>query len=263
MHRIPPNHPMAFLSTLSLVALISASGVPSPRSAAAEEIILVQPPLIRKFPAFTFCPFPVSLQFTANASTATVHMVANNYVFGPSFEGDPDEFRYAHQGVDNVSVVPLAVHTAHLLDNDLSSDYFTCYSQATVPFIFKFDEIAPGSVPLLETFENAPSGWDMTQGAYYDSRSAHNDPSSTTGHTDGVGSLGLGLSSPTPSLSDSARTSVTVTGLTAGQPYVLNGWWVVDNGIFSNDVSLTIKITGPDLTPLGQRTWGSVKRRYR
>jgi hypothetical protein len=256
------RRPSIWSSTV-LAVLLLAPGLIPPRPAAADEVILVPPPFVRKFPVFQYCPLPIDLAFTANAATATIHWVAN--IYGPI--PDPPFLVFAHQSIDNVTVVPTAVHAANQTPNDQNSnsDYFVCYSQANVPFFFAFDHVAPGSVPLYELFDSPPSGWDLSQGAYYDpTRSADIDPSNTGGgHTAGVGCLGLGQVQPTPSLSDSARTSVTVTGLTAGQSYVLSAWWRVDDGVANPGASLRIFIIGPDTTPLAERSWGWIKQRYR
>ena len=255
------SRPTSVWSSTLLAALLLAPALAAPLPAAAQDYILVPQPLVRKFPVFTYCPLPVDLQFTPTSGTVTISWVANIH----TATLDPPFITYTHQSIDNVTVVPQSVHAAHLVPNDENSGsaYFTCYSQANVPFIFGFDQIAPGTVPLYELFDGPPSGWDLTQGAYYDaSQSADIDPSGAEPHTPGVGCLGLGLAQPTPSLSDSARTSVTVTGLTAGQSYVLSAWWRVDDGAEAG-ASLTIRITGPDTTPVAEKTWGWLKRRYR
>lgn len=257
MRRFLPRRPRRWTRWILSSALVASLVPGQPRPIAAEEIVLVSEPLVRKFPEFTFCPLPVTLAFTASGGTATIFIVANTYVF------DGASFIYTHQAIDDVSVVRDSVNALFQLVNDESSPFNFCYLGATVPSIFEFDQLAPGTPPLLETFESAPSGWDLDHGAYYDgTRSGPNNPSSPS-PTFGTGSLGLGIESATPSLADSGRTSITVTGLIGGKGYVLNGWWSVDGGISTDNASLTVKITGPDQTPLAQKTWGALKARYR
>lgn len=242
---------------LPLAVLAIAGGIVLPERIAADEVLLVPPPLIRKFPQDVFCPIPVTMQFTANAGTAVVHAIANTYVH------DGSSFLYTHQAIDNMYVVPLATYNANLVAND--GDYDFCYLNDQVPQIFLFDQVTPGSGQLEERFTLGAAGWDLAQGAYWDgTRSAHNDPSNiSTPHNQTGGCLGLGQENATPALTDSARTSATIVGLTAGQDYVLSGWWTVGDGIFTEDASLTIKIVGPGAVPVQQRTWGAVKSRYR
>jgi hypothetical protein len=245
-----------------LGVLLFAPALTPPRPAAAQDIILVPPPFVRKFPVFQYCPLPIDLVFTPTSQSVTITWTAN--INGPI--PDPPFIAYAHQSIDNVTVVPAAVHAANQFPNDPNSNssYIVCYSQANVPSFFAFDQISPGSVPLYELFDSPPSGWDLGQGAYYDAtRSADLDPTGAEPHTPGVGCLGLGLPQQSPSLSDTARTSVTVTGLTAGQSYVLSAWWRVDDGVGNPGASLTVKITGPDTTPVTEKTWGWIKSRYR
>lgn len=250
-----PKAPLFFAAALAL-----ASGPIQPGPVAAQEVIIAPGPLVRKFPQDFFCPFPIELQFTATASTAKIHAVANIYV------NSGGSFLYTHQAIDNIFLVTAADYTAHAVANDEFGDYGPCYLDAMVPTIFQFDQLTPGAAKLSEQFATDAALWDLTQGAYYDPlRSGDNDPShdSPPPHDRTGGCLGLGLENATPSVQDSARTSIMVSGLTPGQPYNLTGWWTVGDGIFTDQASLTIKVTGPGSTPLVQRTWGALKGRYR
>ena len=262
MSRFRVSHRGVVARWIMMAAMIAMSFPLLPRPIAADEIVLVGDPFLRKFPA-DYCPFPLALAFTSSGDHATIFVTANTYVF------DGSQFIYTHQSIDNMVVVRDSIYALpqYLLDNtDLSSPYHGCYTSGgtTVPSIFEFDLINPGDAALYELFESAPSGWDLTQGAYFETpRSAPLNPSSST-PTYGVGDLGLGQTSLSPSLADSARTSVIVPGLIGGKSYVLTGWWIADfGGIPTGNVSLTIKITGPDQTPLAQKTWGNLKARYR
>jgi hypothetical protein len=258
--------PMRHAATRWILALVVIGCLlPAPRPISADEIILVGVPLVRKFPA-DWCPLPIALEFVSSGDHADIYVTANNYVF------DGSEFFHAHQSIDNMVVVRDSIYALpqYILDNnDTSSPFHACYTYGglpfTVPSIFEFDLINPADAPLFELFESPPVGWDLTQGAYYQTPgSAPLNPSNGT-PVFGIGSLGLGQASPTPSLADSARTSIRVHGLIGSKAYVLTGWWIADASAINvpDQVSLTIKIIGPDLVPLAQKTWGNLKARYR
>jgi hypothetical protein len=260
MPRIPMRHAATrWIFALGLITCL----LPAPQPIVADEIILVGVPLLRKFPA-DWCPLPIAMQFISSGDHADIYVTANNYVF------DGSEFFHAHQAIDNMVVVRDSIYALpqYLRDNTLlDSPFHSCYTSGgtTVPSIFKFDLITPADAPLYELFESPPVGWDLTQGAYYQTPgSAPLNPSSDQ-PVAGIGSLGLGQTSPTPSLADSARTSVRVNGLIGSKAYVLTGWWIADGSAINvtDQVSLTIKIIGPDLVPLAQKTWGNLKARYR
>jgi hypothetical protein len=56
--------------------------------------------------------------------------------------------------------------------------------------------------------------------------------------------------------------SVFVTGLTAGNTYVVSGWWDVRRMDF-DQVFLTLRVFGNNFTPVLRRSWGGLKRDYR
>jgi len=257
--------PMRHTATRWILALVVIAGsLPvQPRPIAADEIILVSPPLVRKFPA-DWCPFPIALEFTSSGDHADIYVTGNTYVF------DGFDFVYTHQSIDNMVLVRDSIYalSQYSRPNNEFSTYHDCYFFGGVPYpvesIFEFDLLNPAHAQLFELFDSPPVGWDLTQGAYYETtRSAPINPSSNA-RVDGTGDLGLGQTSPTPSLADSGRTSIRVNGLIGGKPYVLTGWWIADGlAIGGEQVSLTIKIIGPDLVPLAQKTWGNLKARYR
>lgn len=246
------------------VLLLAASLPAVPGPIAADEIVLVSPPFLRKFPA-TWCPFPIALAFTSSGDHADIYVTANSYVF------DGSDFVYAHQLIDNMVLVRDSIYALpqYTVPNNPGDTYYQCYFENStplpVPFIFQFDLMNPADAQLFELFESPPVGWDLTQGAYYQTPgSAPVNPSSQT-PVIGTGSLGVGQTTLTPSLADSGRTSIRVHGLFAGKSYVLTGWWLADGQAIGvvDQVSLTIKIIGPDLVPLAQKTWGRLKTQYR
>lgn len=246
---------------LVLAALTASAAALQPIPAAAQDVIISPGPLVRKFPENVYCPFPIEMEFTATSTVATIHAVANIYAFSGATPF------YTHQAIDNIFVTPHAGYLAHTVPNDGSYDF--CYLNDQVPTIFYHDQLPPSTAKLAESFATNAALWDLTQGGYYDpTRSADNDPSNQDpappdrDHSGGC--LGLGLDiNPTPSPTDSARTSIVVSDLTPGQTYNLTGWWIVGDGIFTEQASLTIKVTGPGSTPITQKTWGGLKREYR
>ncbi len=227
---------------------------------AADVVVIDVPLLVRKFPE-GFCQLPVTVPFTPTGSQVTIHFAADVYVLVDQGSGPVPV--YTDQSIDNVAVVPTTIHNAHSVDNN--GDYANCYLDAPVPKVFLFDDPGVGTVPLLEQFASAAPGWDVSQDCFFDnSRSADNDPSDTVGpHDQTGGSLRLGSIKANPSVPDIARTSRTVTGLTPGLSYTLSGWWHAIGGIFTNQVTLKIRITEPESTPVNGGTWGSLKIRYR
>lgn len=252
-----PKHPRRLTRWWPGATLVVLAAGYHPTAAGATDIELLPPtPLVRKFPESP-CPLPITLQFTATGSYATFHAEANVYV------ASPDSLIYTGQALDNVALVPTAVHQAHYVPN---VEYSACYLSSPVDSLFEFDQVSPpGSVPLIETFESGAPSWDLANGAYHDTtRSAHLDPSNTTGpHVEGQACLGLGQRTASPSLGDVGRTSITVNGLTAGVSYTISGWWLCGGGIFPGPVTLTLKVTGPEPTATDRATWGMIKHRYR
>lgn len=250
--------PAAFTRLFAIAGLVLVAAP----CAASDVVIVDVAPLVRKFPE-GFCPLPISVPFTPSGTQVTIHFAADVYVpnsFGP-------EPTYTDQAIDNIAVVPSAVHAAHSRAN--TGRYEGCYLDDSdpevdnaVPSIFMFDE-GIGPVPLLDLFTSGAPGWDVSQDCFYDpGLSAHNNPSGSTPNSTG-GSLRLGTVKGTPTVPDIARTSFTLTGLTGGQGYVLSGWWHAIGGIFFNQVKLKIQISEPESTPVNGGTWGSLKIRYR
>jgi len=256
MPRIPSlTAHKASLLVAAVLALAASPIQPAP-AAAQGEIVIISGPLIRKFPE-TPCPFPIELEFTAPASTVTIHAIANTYVFSG---GSPI---YTHQGIDNIFLTTHADYLAHLVPN--TGSYQFCYQDVQVPNIFQFDQLPAGAAKVAEQFATNATNWDLSQGAYFDgTRSADNDPSNTgPTHNNSGGSLGLGIENASPSPADTARTSILVSGLTTGVHYNLTGWWIVGDGIFTDKATLVIKVLGPGAVPVTQKSWGRLKSLYR
>jgi hypothetical protein len=243
---------------LAAFLAVAASPIQPVPAAAQGELVIIRP-LIRKFPE-GYCPFPIEMEFTAPASTVTIHAIANTYVFSGATP------IYTNQAIDNIFLTTHADYLAHLVPNNDS--YQFCYQDVQVPNIFLFDQLPGGTAKVAETFASNASNWDLSQGAYFDAtRSADNDPSNPDAapppHDNSGGCLGLGVENASPSPADSARTSILVSGLTTGQHYNLTGWWIVGDGIFTDKATLVIEVLGPGATPVTRRTWGRLKSQYR
>lgn len=266
MLRFLPQRPAPWSRLLVSAAMVVAMVPIEPSRIAADEVILEPTPLVRKFPQGSFCPFPIKMEFVSTGGTATIFVTTNTYVFDGT-RPPGEQMVYTHQGIDNMVVVRDSIYDLHrLYNNNPSSEVNACYVGAHVDTIFLFDQLNPGDAQLLELFDSPPSGWDLANGAYYETgRSGPINPSDPENPVSGTGCLGLGPQTATPSLADSGRTQITIGGLFPAKRYVLTGWWSVDDGIEigTNDPTITIKITGPDQTPLAQKTWGALKARYR
>lgn len=241
-----------------VVAVLVAAALWVPSLARAVDVVLIDPgPLTRKFPENDYCPLPVTYSFTPSGDQVTIHVQANVYVdnFGT--------IEWVRQSLDNVVVAPTTLHDANSVDN---VEYQSCYNDIMVPKILEFDRPAMAVAPLRELFDLSAGGWDLTEGAYYNAatRSADRDPSNTSSpHDTTGGSLGLGPDSGSQSLTEIAKSSKIVTGLTAGVSYTLSGWWYVGpDCIASDDVFMKFTVTEPS-TAVRRSRWGAVKIRYR
>lgn len=235
---------------LGAVAMVACTALP----AAAQE--LIQPrPKDRLFPQGLFCPMPLDFPFVANGPTATIRF-STNVFFHSSNSG---QLEWSEQSIDNITIAPQSVYDANLgLEGEYSE---LCYIGDDIAQRFYFQNA--GAIPLKELFETDPAitGWDLANGAYWKLTppGAPNDPGTETDRP--AFSLGLGEDSATPSLEDSAFTSLAVSGLVKGQAYVLSGWWNVQY-MDENELTLTVRIYGSGTTPADRRTWGVLKRRY-
>lgn len=216
----------------------------------------------RLFPRFVFCPLPFDVQFTADGPEATLRISTSTVNY---FDTNLGEATWSHQQIDDICITHEDDYVAH--HGPLVGYGTDCYIGAPITETFYFQDA--GAIPLKELFpatgpDPATTGWDLTHGCSWNTGStAPNDPS--TGDRTLQGCLDLGQFNPALSLSDSAYTTRTVTGLTAGQNYRLTGWWNVQTGTFEvGDVFLTVRIYGTgDPTPVVTRTWGALKRVYR
>jgi hypothetical protein len=247
-----------------LAAMCSAAALAATlvAPAGAEEELIQPKQLDRRFPQFQFCPITLTLDFVAPGTEATIHFRANVYGFDPS----TSQLTYIRHEIDGIALSTTADHAANSGFPPSGSNSENCYLDAPAPSFFY--NRAGLSLPLLELFDTDPTarGWDMTQGAYFDpTRSCPRDPEHDLDLTGGA--LGLGLDLPGGSAADSARTSITVTGLTPGTSYTVSGWWYVDenplDALGNSRASLTVWVTGSGSTPIARRTWGAMKERYR
>jgi hypothetical protein len=254
------HHAQLLRRTLPVLFALALAAIPATSFAQGELI----PPrnLDRKFPQFTFCALPVDIAFVADGPTARIEFEGDTYapVSNPPF------FRPARQAIDNVSVSTDADFTAHFGGPPSGSTSEFCY-QGDIPPVsyFYFNQVPVASLRLLEQFDTDPAsrGWDVTQGCVFqDDRTAARDPEA--GHNDfSGGCLAIGQEVATPTGTETGKTSITISGLVAGQTYHLGAWWSVQDFEDEETVRLTIRVFGDDTTPLAERTWGSVKAIYR
>jgi hypothetical protein len=248
-------------SLVTIVVLAAAAGAFAPRAAHAQDLI---PPktLDRRFPAFQFCPFPLSLSFVADGPMVTIEFKGNVYaadVSGPAYCG---------QGIDNLAVCATSVYNANSGFPPEFSDASRCYSGLKVgSFFFNRPSL---TTQLLEICDTDPTarGWDMSHGAFFDdTRTGPRDPENDLDYSGG--SIRLGADNGgTPA--DTAKTSIAVSGLVSGTSYTLSGWWFVgnipqDQSTFDplGNVTLIVRITGTGGTPIARKSWGGLKATYR
>ncbi len=249
----PHHHPW-----LTLAALLAAAAA-LPAGVRAQDDLIDPTPITRKFPQGQFCTLPVELSFIANGPAATIAYEANVYT-----DDGAGGLLWTNQSIDNAVIATDTDYAANFGPPPEFSSSQNCYIGDPQPTPYFYFNRAGLVLPLLERFDNdpGPRGWDLAQGAYFqDSNTGPRNPEADDDYTGG--SLGLGLESPNPSLADRARTSITVGGLTNGQRYFLTTWWDCGNVVLNGATYLTIRITGSGATPLAQKSWGAVKRRYR
>jgi len=241
--------PAWFIAASLAVCAVGSVGV-----CAGQELV-TSPVKDRHFPQSVFCPLPFEMTFTANGPVATIRFSTNVFYF----DTNQSAILWSHQYLDNIAVAPQGTYNANLIAPGTYSS--ECYDGELVAQRFAFQNAGP--LPFLDTFTGAPTGaWDLTHGAYFDAvkLGAPIDPGTETNRP--VGALGLGQDSASPALTDSAFTSVVVSGLTNGQVYVVSGWWDVEQ-MQLNKIFLTGSVFGAQSTPIAHRTWGAIKREYR
>ena len=214
----------------------------------------------RKFPQGTFCPLPLDLSFDADGPEITLRISTHTVNY---FNDSNQQNQWSQQQLDNICVVTEADYQAHHGPLGALGGPFGCYIGAPVTETFYFQEA--GTIPLKEQFiaDPSPNGWDVSNGCYWiPTTTGPNDPG-TEKNFDPTGCLALGTFEAGLSLSDSAFTTKTVTGLTAGEHYRMTGWWNVDD-MELGDIFVTVRIYGVGgVTPIALRTWGGLKRRFR
>jgi len=218
--------------------------------ASAQE--LLQPKITdRKYPQGTWCPLPFDLEFTPISTTVIIKFSTNVW-----YQDDSDQsFHFTDQYLDNIYVSPQSVYTTNL--GTYSDDCYFPHPDNHLSSVFYFENA--GDQPLDETFAADPSArWDIDHGAHWE-----NSPGGPAGGGDDTRANGmLGLGEDTQGTGENASTQVSVEGLHAGQPYVLTGWWNV-NDLLPGKVELTVTIYTDAATPVMKKTWGSVKQLYR
>lgn len=249
--------PRRLLSGL-LLAAVAVAALPALSFAQGE---LIPPRNIdRKFPQVVFCALPVDIAFVADGPTARIEFEGD--VYAPTTSAP--FIQWANQAIDNVSLSSDADFTAHFGGPPPGTTSEFCYVGDPEPAnYFYFNQVT--GLPLLEQFDTDPAarGWDLTQGAVFEAdRTAARDPDVTHNDFSG-GCLQIGQEVPSPTGNETGKTSIVVSGLTAGQTYHVGAWWSVVNFQTEESVRLTIRVFGDDTTPLSERTWGSVKARYR
>jgi hypothetical protein len=250
----------AWIASALTIAAFAALALPL--AAPAQD--LIQPKkLDRRFPAFKFCPLPVSADFVADGPVATLQFKGNVFAAGPFGP------QYCGQRIDNVAICSTSDYAPNFGFPPQFSPSSSCYTDNHVgSFYFNRGGLA---LPLLEIFDTDPTarGWDMTHGALYDpDESGPRDPEADADFTGG--SLLLGAETPGGTPADSAYTSVSVSGLVTGHAYTVSGWWWVgnipqdlDTGDPLLNVTLTLRVFGSTSTPIMRRSWGSLKADYR
>lgn len=206
---------------ISLIALVLFMGLAwlaalVPQVCAQDVVILPPRPLDRKFPT-GFCPFEFTLTFVPTTTTATLRFWANvSAANGPT-----------QQGIDNICVVKETVYNSNKGTCSACPRYIGPPDIPVEAFFFNRSGL---DIAFLERFDTDPigRGWNTGEGAWWnDLQSAPANPEAPGG-TNPPGFLRLGgASGDCPR--DTAWTSITVGGLTAGTVYVLSGWWYAGN----------------------------------
>lgn len=202
--------------------------------------------LERRFPS-SFCPLPTVVLGTFVTDTGHIKLT---FVTQNGYEGDLG-FVHHQQKLDNVSIIESSWFNSEAVLNDNF-----CYSDAEwgiVGTMAPEDLIGRPEVPYYDTFQPSPGpcAWDETDGA------------TVTGGVIELGSFGLGLTD--------VSTSVVISGLTPGVPYVIHGDWSADEfNILLNCTgnAICMQVTVDDLPsgcgplPVRSTTWGAVKSLY-
>lgn len=246
------------------LALLAGAATFAPHRAAAQD--LIEPKrLDRRFPAFLFCPLPVSATFTADGVMATLQFKGNIFAAGPFGT------QYCGQRIDGIAVCATGDFAPNFGFPPSDGDHFvaSCYTGNHVGAFFY--NRAGLTLPLLEQFDTDPTGrgWDMAHGAEFDpTTTGPRNPETNTDYSGG--SLLLGADTPGGTPADTATTSIAVTGLVQGQSYTVSGWWFVGNIPQDSDtgdpllnVTLSLRVFGDTSTPIMTRTWGGLKAAYR
>jgi len=248
-----PQRALLVSRVLLPAALLVAAGLFAPRARAQE--VVAPRVIVRKFPT-TCCPVPIDIDFVPADPTVTLRISSETVNF---FNHSSAAIEWSGQLLDNVCVSPEAVYNANL--GPLGPGSQDCYFGDQLTQIFYFQNA--GTLPLKAEFDASPPGWDLAHGVTWnDTDGCWHDPGTETTPLP-AGCLQFGAPSPTPALTDSAFTTVQVSGLIPGQRYYLTAWWDVNDVIESDSIFLTIAILGRDITVVRHQSWGALKARYR
>jgi hypothetical protein len=178
----------------------------------------------RKFPVGQYCPVESrvaaggDVAFTAPAGTIRLTFSGNNQ----DSSGNHNSFR-----VDNVAVVLKTVFDANQLSP--SPNFDECYNPAIPPGqttggtpnapSYDFNAASTPEV-YLDLFPTAITGWTGEHASFDGTSTAPTAPATGTGTTGGSLRLGLASDGAVP-----VSASRTISGLTAGQLYVVSFWW--------------------------------------
>jgi hypothetical protein len=203
--------------------------------------------LERKFPE-GYCP--MDTEFLGSFTSETGH-IQLSFETTNGFD-DNGTFIFYQQQLDNVAIVEAAEFAANSAENSAF-----CYFDGP-PFVHVFTGalINNPKVPFYDSFNPSTSecAWDITNGATID---------------EGDGNLKLGL------IADGLAnigTSVVISGLTPGIPYVICADWQAFSFLLPGDCSpsqicLDVKVTdvpnGCGPLPAQESTWGGVKSLYK
>ena len=187
----------------------------------------------RRFPVFFFCPLDhlsFDLTFVADGDGAVITFAADNRDTSGAFNG--------HK-LDNIAITDIFTFQSNLV---VTPNYETCYAspgQSDTPS-YDFDAFSTPEA-YLERFDTNAGGWSTTSGAsFLSGSSAPRFP--VSGNDTTGGSLALGSNAQG---SVRVSTSRAITGLTAGQTYVLTGWWSAQN-LVPLDITIRTTCSAPD-----------------
>lgn len=205
--------PIPARTVRALAALLAAAVWLAPARAHAVADI-PERPVVRQFPE-GWCPFPTGIRFTASATTMKLTFtVVKPGASTPDF------------GIDNIVVVPANVYTSPAFHGRATSASLCAAGDSC----FLFDR--PGTGAILNLFSSNPTAtWDLTHGVAWVSTATAPEHPDTGVVLAKAGYLRFTYLGPGNVALDTARTSMTLTGLVPCQDYVVDGWtWLSGGG---------------------------------